>query len=55
MPHCVFFCHNCKKLFSKILSLGDCEEGKVLWSHCGSKEVEQRLSVVSTINSKKCA
>jgi putative FmdB family regulatory protein len=44
MPHCVFSCHNCKKPFSEILALVDCEEGKVLCPHCGSKEVEQRLS-----------
>jgi len=30
MPHYESFCHNCKKLFSKVLSLADCEEGEVL-------------------------
>ncbi len=55
MPHYEFFCHNCKKIFSKILSLVDYEEGEVLCPHCGSKEVEQRWSAFSVITSKKSA
>jgi putative FmdB family regulatory protein len=55
MPHYEFFCHNCKKLFSKILSLVDYEEGDILCPHCGSKEVEQRWSVFSVITTKKSA
>jgi putative FmdB family regulatory protein len=55
MPHYEFFCHNCKKLFSKILSLVDYEEGEVVCPHCGSKEVEQRWSAFSVITSKKSA
>jgi putative FmdB family regulatory protein len=41
MAHYEFLCHNCKKLFAKILSLIDYEEGEILCPHCGSKEVEQ--------------
>ena len=41
MPHYEFFCQECKKLFDKILSLVDYEEGEVLCPHCGSKKVEQ--------------
>jgi putative FmdB family regulatory protein len=55
MPHYEFFCHNCKKLFSKILSLVDYEEGEVLCPHCGSKEVEQRWSAFSILTTKKSA
>ncbi len=60
MPHYEFFCHECKKLFAKILSLVDYEEGEVLCPHClcphcGSKDVEQRWSAFSTITSKKSA
>ena len=43
MPRYEFVCHNCKKLFSKILSLVDYGEGEVLCPHCRSKEVEQVL------------
>jgi putative FmdB family regulatory protein len=55
MPHYEFFCHNCKKLFAKILSLVDCQEGEVLCPHCGSKNVEQRWSPFSAIASKESA
>ncbi len=37
MPHYEFFCRNCKKHFSRILSLVDYEEGEVLCPHCGSE------------------
>jgi putative FmdB family regulatory protein len=55
MPRYEFFCHACKKLFSKLLSLVDCEEGEILCPYCGSKEVEQRWSAFSAITSKKSA
>jgi hypothetical protein len=34
MPRYEFFCRNCKKPFSRILSPVDCEEGEVLCPHC---------------------
>jgi putative FmdB family regulatory protein len=55
MPHYEFFCHECKKLFAKILSLVDYEEDEVLCPHCGSKEVEQRWSAFSVLTTKKSA
>ena len=58
MPRYEFFCHNCKKLFSmvlSVLSLVDYEEGDILCSHCGSKEVEQCRSGFNAITSKKSA
>jgi len=55
MPRYEFFCHNCKKHFSMILSLVDYEEGEVLCSHCGSKEVEQCWSAFTAITSTKSA
>lgn len=55
MPRYEFFCHNCRKLFSKILSLVDYEEGDVLCPQCGGKEVEQCWSTFSALTSKKSA
>jgi len=55
MPHCEIFCHACKKLFSKILSLADYEKGEVVCPKCGSKNVEQRWSAFTVITSKKSA
>jgi putative FmdB family regulatory protein len=55
MPHYEFYCHDCKKLFAKILSPVDYEEGEVMCPHCGSKNVEQRWSAFTVIKSKKSA
>jgi putative FmdB family regulatory protein len=55
MPHDEYFCHDCKKLFSKILSLVDYEESGVICPKCGSKNVEQRSPAVTVITSKKSA
>jgi putative FmdB family regulatory protein len=55
MPHYEFFCQDCKKLFDKILSLVDYEEGDVRCPYCGGKRVEQRWSAFSAITSKKSA
>jgi putative FmdB family regulatory protein len=41
MPLYEFFCHTCKKTFSKILTLAEYEEGEVICLHCGSRKVEQ--------------
>jgi putative FmdB family regulatory protein len=41
MPHYEFFCHVCKKVFSKVLSLAEYQEGEAICPRCGSKEVEQ--------------
>jgi putative FmdB family regulatory protein len=40
MPHYEFFCRACKKTFSRILALVDCEEGSTC-PYCGSHDVEQ--------------
>jgi RNA polymerase subunit RPABC4/transcription elongation factor Spt4 len=48
-------CHDCKRLFSKILSLVDYEKGCVVCPKCGSKRVEQHWSAFTVITSKKSA
>src|SRR5260370_22407443 len=55
MPHYEFFCHACKKTFSKILALADHEVGRVTCPHCGSHKVEQCWSAFSAITSRKSA
>jgi putative FmdB family regulatory protein len=55
MPHYEFSCHNCKKSFSKVLSLAQYEKGKIVCPHCRSKNVEQGWSAFSAITSKKSA
>jgi putative FmdB family regulatory protein len=55
MPHYEFFCHECKKLFSKICSIVEYERDRVVCPKCGSKNVEQRWSAFTAITSKKSA
>jgi putative FmdB family regulatory protein len=55
MPHYEFFCHACKKTFTKILALVEYEEGRVACPHCGGRRVEQHWSAFSVITSKKSA
>ena len=53
MPHYEFFCHACKKTFSKVLTLAEYDKGEVICPDCGSKEVEQSWSAFSAITSRK--
>ena len=55
MPRHEFFCHACKKLFSKDPSRTDYEEGDLCCPYCGSKEVEQCRSAFLAPTSKKSA
>lgn len=55
MPQYEFFCHACKKVFSKLMSLAEYEEGEVICPRCGSTEVEQSWSAFYVITSKKSA
>jgi len=55
MPHYEFFCHACKKTFTKILTLAEYEAGVIICPHCGGKKVEQSWSAFYAISSKKSA
>jgi putative FmdB family regulatory protein len=55
MPHYEFFCHTCKRTFSKILTLTEYEEGEVACPYCDSSNVEQSWSAFYTITSRKSA
>jgi putative FmdB family regulatory protein len=55
MPHYEFFCHACKKLFPKILTLAEYEKGRIVCPHCGSGDVEQSWSAFYAITSRKSA
>jgi DNA-directed RNA polymerase subunit RPC12/RpoP len=43
MPHheFLFLCQDCKRQFSKILTVAEYEEGSIACPHCGSSKVEQ--------------
>jgi len=55
MPQYEFYCHACKKTFSKLLTLVEYEESEVLCPHCGSNSVEQSWSAFYAITSRKSA
>jgi putative FmdB family regulatory protein len=55
MPHYEYFCHACKKIFSKILTFAEYEKGNVACPHCGKKNVEQKVTAFYAVTSKKSA
>ncbi len=55
MPHYEYFCHACKTSFSKTLTPVEYGEGGVVCRHCGSEEVERRVSAFYPVSSKETA
>ncbi len=53
MPHYNFLCRDCKKEFSKVLTLAEYEKGGIVCPHCMSKDVEQRWAAFYAVTSKK--
>ena len=53
MPQYEFFCKTCKKAFSKILTLVEYEKDKFKCPKCHGNKVEQLLSRVYAVTSKK--
>lgn len=55
MPHYEFFCQDCQKTFSKILTITEHEKEEIACPQCGSKNIEQCWSAFSAVTSKKSA
>ena len=55
MPQYEFFCHACRKLFAKVLTLPEYDKGHIVCPHCGSDNVEQSWSAFYAITSRKSA
>ena len=53
MPVYEYTCNNCKKDFSRVLTLKEYEAGSVECPHCKSKNVEQRPATFYAVTSKK--
>lgn len=53
MPVYEYFCEECEKTFTKILSLHEYEEGKVFCPFCGSERVDQHVSIFTAVTSRK--
>jgi putative FmdB family regulatory protein len=55
MPQYEFLCKDCKKPFSKFLTIAAYEKEKIACPKCGSRNVEQQLSPFYAVTSKKSA
>lgn len=55
MPQYEFLCKDCKKSFSKFLTIAAYDKGKITCPKCGSRKVEQQLSSFYAITSRKSA
>ena len=53
MPQYDFVCKDCKQAFSKALEQAEYEEGSTACFHCGSRKVEQQVSPLCGVTSKK--
>jgi putative FmdB family regulatory protein len=55
MPEYEFACTACKKTFSTTLTLAEYEKGKFVCPNCGSRKLNQRVTVFFAVTSKKSA
>ena len=53
-PH-EYFCHACKRSFSRTLTPAEYAEGIIVCPHCGSEEVEERVPAFYPISSRESA
>jgi putative FmdB family regulatory protein len=53
MPSYEYFCKECKKTFSVILTLEEYEKGHVACPKCKSKKVEQRPAAFFAVTARK--
>jgi len=55
MPQDEYFCHACKRPFSKTLTPAEYEQGASYARHCSGEEVEQHVSAFCPISGKETA
>jgi putative FmdB family regulatory protein len=53
MPSYEFFCKECKKTFTVIMTLQEYEKGHAACPKCKSKKVEQRPAAFFAVTAKK--
>ena len=53
MPTYSYVCKECKKPFTKLLSLAEYEKGKITCPKCNSKHVEQKVAAFFAVSAKK--
>jgi putative FmdB family regulatory protein len=55
MPQYEFLCKDCKKAFTKFLTIAAYDKETIVCPECGSRNVEQQLSSFYAVTSKKSA
>jgi putative FmdB family regulatory protein len=55
MPLYEYFCHACKRSFSRTLTPAEYAEGTIICPHCHSEDVEQRIPALYPITSRGSA
>lgn len=55
MPQYEFLCKDCKKPFSRFLTIAAYDKENIVCPQCGSRNVEQQLSPFYAVTSKKSA
>jgi len=53
IPQYQFYCPDCRKEFTQVLTLAEYEKGKFKCPKCGSTKVEQQWAAFTAITSKK--
>jgi putative FmdB family regulatory protein len=53
MPSYEYFCKDCKKTFTLVLTLGEYETRRVACPKCKSKKVEQKPAAFFAVTAKK--
>ncbi len=53
MPSYEYFCKNCKKTFTVVLTLAEYEKAHVACPKCKSKKVEQKPAAFFAVTAKK--
>ena len=53
MPTYEFVCTECKKKFTRVMSVADEEKGNVVCPHCKSKKTEQIPAAFFAVTAKK--
>jgi putative FmdB family regulatory protein len=53
MPHYEYFCQDCNKKFSLVLTVAEHDKDKIKCPKCGSSNVEQQWAAFYATTSKK--
>jgi putative FmdB family regulatory protein len=53
MPTYEYFCLNCKKPFTAIMTISEYEKGKTKCPKCGKRRVKQQITTFMSKTSKK--